>query len=255
MKKVSFLFLLFLVVACSNESNSTKEEITISAASSLTNVLLEIKKEFEIHNEFVEVHLNFGSSGTLQKQIEQGAPVDLFVSASSSHFKTLLDKEMIDQNSVVNLLTNELVLVKNKASELAISDFSDLTNENINTIAIGIPETVPVGHYSKELLQEIGLWETIQPKIVLAKDVRQVLTYIETNNVDVGIVYSSDAHTSNKIEVIAKANKNHHSPIFYEVGIIHKSEHKELAKEFSLFLQSESSVEIFKQYGFKPLIN
>ncbi|MBD8070494.1 molybdate ABC transporter substrate-binding protein [Bacillus sp. PS06] len=253
MKKYAYLMIFFFLIACSNDAPSTKEEITISAAASLTNALLEAKKEFELIHDSVEVHVNVGSSGTQQKQIEQGAPVDLFLSASSLNFHQLLDEGLIEQSSVIALLTNSIVLVKNKDSELAITDFSDVTNDSVKTIALGIPETVPVGQYSKELFLTLGIWDSIQPKIILAKDVRQVLTYVETGNVDAGIVYSSDALTSEKIEVMANAEKSLHSPIIYEMGIVKSSHKKELAAQFADFLQSEKALSIFRKYGFTPL--
>lgn len=246
-----FILLLFILAGCSSpQSEDAKTEITVSAAASLTDVLLEIKKEFEIQDPSLHIHFNFGSSGSLQKQIEQGAPVDLYISASKIKFQEIVTANLVEPSSTTTLLTNKLVLATPKNRTLGITDFSDLANSSVKKIAIGIPETVPAGQYSKELLNNLKLWNSLEDKLILAKDVRQVLTYLETGNVDAGILYLSDATNSDEINIVKTVEEHLHSPIEYQAGIISSSKQKEKAKEFLNFLLSSRSTEVFEQHGF-----
>jgi molybdate transport system substrate-binding protein len=250
------IFLLILLSACSNpKMEDRKVELTVSAAASMQEALADIQKIYEKENNQVKILFNFGSSGALQQQIAQGAPVDLFLSAAEDKFDDLVIKDFIDKKESVELVGNELVLIQKKNKKNVILErFSDLTDDSVIRISIGTPETVPAGKYAKETLEHLNLWNQLENKTVFAKDVRQVLTYVETGNVDAGIVYKTDALLSPKIEIIAIADKTSHSPIIYPLGIIKNSKHKEEAKRFYEFLQSEHAVEIFKEYGFTTFI-
>ncbi|WP_078544276.1 molybdate ABC transporter substrate-binding protein [Litchfieldia alkalitelluris] len=249
------LFYCFLMLAgcSSNQTDHPKIEITVSAAASLTDVLLEIKKEFELQEPSIHVQVNFGSSGSLQKQIQQGAPVDLYISASKLNFQEAMTANLVEPSSAITLLTNQLVLATPKDTTLSINDFSDLANSSVKKIAIGIPETVPAGQYAKELLTTLNLWNNLENKLVLAKDVRQVLTYLETGNVNAGIVYLSDAINSDKIHIIKTVEQNLHSPINYQAGILTSSNQRGAAETFLYFLKSSDSTELFEKYGFEPV--
>lgn len=256
-----FLFLLIFVVACSNHeqsgpssdnqqttSESKDEKLTISAAASLKDAMDVIQHTYEEEHPTITLQFNFGASGSLQQQISQGAPVDLFFSAAEDKFDLLVDEGMIAKEDGMDLLGNELVLVVPKGSQ-SIKGFEDVVTK-ADKISIGTPETVPAGKYAKESLEKLGIWKDIEPKVVFAKDVRQVLSYVETGNVDAGIVYKTDASVSNKIEIVASADPATHSPIIYPVGIIKDSEHYEAAKEFYDYLQSDEALKVFENYGF-----
>lgn len=240
-------FLLFMLVGCtSTESVEKKSEITISAAASLKNVLEEIKVNYEKEYQ-VTINLNFAASGMLSKQIEQGAPVDLFFSADEQHFTSLVEKGMMKKEDTTPLLRNELVLITPKESTM--SAFNDI--HHINKLAIGIPDTVPAGQYAKEALDNLNIWQDIEGKIITAKDVRQVLSYVETGNVDAGIVYKTDAYTTDKVKKIATIDSSLHSPIIYPVGIVAKTKNFKESKKFFDYLKSENSLKLFEKYGFK----
>ncbi|MEH6948372.1 molybdate ABC transporter substrate-binding protein [Bacillus sp. JJ634] len=262
MKKLSFLFfsilLLSLVMSgCSNNepSKQTQEAaneevtLTISAAASLQDALTDITATFEKEHPDVNINYNFGASGALQQQISQGAPVDLFFSAAEDKFDKLVEGDLIEKG--IDLLGNELVLIIPKYSSRGIESFEDLTKAK--KISIGTPETVPAGKYAKETLEHLKIWTEVERNTVYAKDVRQVLTYIETSNIDAGIVYKTDALISPKVEIIATANENTHAPIIYPVGVIKNSSHPKEAQLFYEYLQSEQSINVFKKYGFKGL--
>ncbi len=225
-------------------------KLTISAAASLNDALQEIKHNFEQTNENITILYNFGGSGTLQKQIEQGAPADLFLSASADKFSKLDEKGLIDGKHKGIMVSNRLVLIKPKNASLEIRSLDDLAQEEVSHLAIGIPESVPAGNYAKETLEHAGLWNRLEEKLVLGKDVRQVLSYVETGNVEAGFVYESDASISGKVEKVLTVEEEYHSNIEYPAGVLKDTEHPEQAIQFFEYLLSDEAAEIFKKYGF-----
>ncbi|OIK10781.1 molybdate ABC transporter substrate-binding protein [Bacillus sp. MUM 116] len=268
MKKLSLLFftmMLFLLAlsGCATKEQTKKPaeqkqaasekkvELTISAAASLQNALTDIKAEFAKEHPNVTVNYNFGASGALQQQISQGAPVDLFFSAAEDKFQKLVQGGLIEKKNGTDLVGNDLVLVVPKDSTKGIKTFEDLTKAD--KVALGTPESVPAGKYGKETLDKLNVWKSIEGKVVYGKDVRQVLTYVETNNVDAGIVYKTDALTSQKVKIVATAMEDTHDPIVYPVGVIKNSAHPKEAQLFYNYLQNEQSMKTLEKYGFKKL--
>jgi molybdate transport system substrate-binding protein len=254
--------LLFSVAGCNStekkETNEAKEKkepvtLTVSAAASLQDLLKEIQKQYSKKQPNVELAFNFGSSGALQQQIEQGAPVDLFFSAAEDKFKTLADKGFIDKKEGKNVLGNELVLIVPKDGGKEVKGMESLKDPSIKQIALGTPEAVPAGKYAKQSLTKLNLWLDVEEKAVYAKDVRQVLTYVETNNVDAGIVYKTDAKVSDKVKIVETIPADSHDAIVYPLGIIKNTKHKEEAKGFYDYLQTKEALDIFKKYGFTVL--
>lgn len=245
------LLLVGILAGCSStETNTTKEvELTISAAASLQDALEELQKNYEKEHTNIKIIYNFGGSGALQQQILNGAPVDLFFSATQDKFDELVKKGLINNTKETDLLANELVLIVPNNNEKQIQSFEDLTKSE--KIALGTPETVPAGQYGVESLQNMKLWSAVESKIVYTKDVRQVLTYTETENVDAGIVYKTDALVSDKVSVVASANEDTHTPIIYPVGVIKDSKHVKEAEDFYHFLQSDEAMKVFEKYGFQ----
>jgi len=255
MKKIMLgMFIMsFLIVgtACSSEhveSRSNKTILTVSAASSLREVLDEIGKTFQEANPDIELRFNFGASGALKQQIEQGAPIDLYISASEDTYAELVDRDFIHIGA--SLVSNELVIITSKDAEYDLQHFSDLTNKDIEKLAMGTPITVPAGIYGQQALQYEGVWEQLQEKLVFAKDVRQVLTYVETGNAQAGIVYKTDVMSSDKVKVVVKADPKSHNPIKYPVGILDSTNYKTEALLFFEYLKSDKAEEIWKQFGF-----
>jgi molybdate transport system substrate-binding protein len=252
---LSLAMIMLILSGCSTKDDSTTTErpieLTISAAASLQNALEEIRANFEKNHSNVKVFFNFGASGALQQQISQGAPVDLFFSAAEDKFDALVNEGLITSDQSVDLVGNELVLVVPKEEEQAIKAFEDLPKAK--KVSIGTPETVPAGKYAKETLKNLQVWSSLENKVVYAKDVRQVLTYVETNNIDAGIVYKTDALISTKVDIVASAPENAHGPIIYPLGMIKKSSHIKEAELFYEYLQNEESMEVFEKYGFTSL--
>lgn len=233
------------------ESQQTEPvELTISAAASLNEALIEIKKSFEKENPQIKLLFNIGGSGALKQQILQGAPVDLFLSAARDPFDELIQAGLIEKQTQVDLLGNQLILVTNKETPANINGFSDLKLGKVNKIAIGIPQSVPAGKYAKQTLEYLGLWENLEPIVIQTKDVRQALTYVETGNVDAGIVYMTDVHVSDKVKVVATADEQTHESIIYPAGVIKSSVKKKEAELFLSYLQGKPAKTIFENYGF-----
>lgn len=261
MKKKHFFLLLFVflvVVACESDkhteiADATQEKeatpITISAASSLMEAMQEIKEVYETNHD-VELVFNFGGSGKLAQQIEQGAPVDVFLSASARWMNTLEEKNQIDLSTRQTITGNKLVLIGNVDTNIQIDSLKEIKELPIEKVAIGNPESVPAGQYTKEALESINIWTGLQNKFVLAKDVRQVLTYIETGNIEVGFVYKTDAYASNDVTILKEVESSYHEAILYPGAIVSRSRHKEEAEAFLHFLLSSSGQAILNKHGF-----
>jgi molybdate transport system substrate-binding protein len=197
------------------------------------------------------LRFNLGASGTLQQQIEQGAPIDVFLSAAPPQMDALASKSLLMDGSRRDLVRNSIVLIA-PASGGRVSSFQDLARAQVKFIAVGEPQTVPAGAYAKEVLTHLGLYDSLQSKFVLARDVRQVLTYVSTGNADAGIVYSTDARTTPQVKVVAVAPEDSHSPVIYPVAILKGTHNAAAAKAFCDYLFSPKAQDIFKKFGFAP---
>ena len=178
----------------------------------------------------VDFRNNFGASGTLAREIEQGAPVDAIISAGTKPIDDLQAKGLLVAGTRADLLRNSLVLIAPQDSKLA--GFDDLAQPAVRLVAMGDPASVPAGQYGLETLNALHLYDKIKSKIVLGKDVRQVLTYVETGNVDAGLVYATDARISAKVRVVAVAPEPSHHPIVYPVAIVAGSRNQQAARDF-----------------------
>ena len=196
------------------------------------------------------MNYNFGASGSLEKQIEQGAPADLFLSASAKNMKALVDKGLVESGKQRNLLGNSLVVIIPKGSNAAVKSLADLSSPSIGKIAVGIPESVPAGQYAKEALSQASLWDSLSNKLVQAKDVKAVLQTVETGNADAGFVYRTDALNSDKAEIAFDVDPSSYTPILYPAGILGASKNPQQAEAFYQFLQSTEALNVFKTYGF-----
>lgn len=253
MKKSLLFFLLtaLFVWGCSSpEAAPEKVEILLSAAASLAEPLQEIKKDFEAEHQNVTISINLGASGTLQKQIEQGAPADLFWSAGKGQMDALEKQSLLLEGTRRDAAVNQLVLIVPADKELKLKAFPDLATPDVKKIGLGTPETVPAGKYAQEALTFYQAWEAVQPKAVFGKDVKQVLTYVERGDVDAGLVYRSDALTSGKVKIVATAEKDSHSPIVYPLAVLKNSKHQDQAKQLLEYLSKPHAQEVLKKAGF-----
>ena len=244
-------FVILVAVGC-NDQSATQIELTVSAAASMQDAIKAVGEAYTEEHPNTEINYNLGSSGTLAQQIEQGAPVDVFISANEEFMNTLEEKDLLLPGTRKDLLKNEVVLiVPNNANTPKITDFKDLTSGEVKRFSIGQPESVPAGEYGKEVLTSLNIYNQLEPKTVFAKDVRQVLSYVETGNVDAGVVYATDAQISNGVKVVATAPFDTHKPIIYPAAVLKQTENQDTAKEFVEFLSSDQAKATFEEYGFK----
>ncbi|MDJ0555912.1 MAG: molybdate ABC transporter substrate-binding protein [Microcoleaceae cyanobacterium MO_207.B10] len=252
----------FLIISCSQTIDTSSSEpttspvnLTVSAAASLKDAMQEIKPIYEQKNSNTSLTLNLASSGSLRQQIEQGAPVDLFISASPFHMNILQEKGLIVEETRRDLLKNQMVLIVAQENTSSVNIFQDLIKDTVKNISIGKPESVPAGKYGKEVLTSLGIYEAVEPKIVFAKNVHQIVNYVATGNVDAGIVYQTDTNTSNKVKIVANAPEKSHTPVVYPIAIIKDSKNIEAAEQLEEFMFTPEVKAVFEKYGFITLNN
>ncbi|MNM01076.1 Molybdate-binding periplasmic protein precursor [compost metagenome] len=225
-----------------------KTQLLVSAAASLQDSLDKIEVTYEKLHPDVDLVFNYAASGTLQKQIEQGAPADIFFSAGDKQMNALVDAGLIGSHQ--ELLKNQLVVVVPANSKAKLTTISQLTGSSYKKIAVGQPESVPAGQYAQQALTYRNIWDTLQSKLVFGKDVRAVLSYVETGNVDAGFVYKTDALTTSKVKIALTVGAQAHKAINYPLGIVKNTEHSAQATEFYNYLKTSAATSVFKSYGF-----
>lgn len=206
------------------QAATKKTEIIVSAAASLQDSLDKIALLYEKKHPDIDLVFNYAASGTLQKQIEQGAPADLFFSAGDKQMNALVEGGLISDHKV--LLKNQLVVVVPSDSKVKLTTITQLTDKAFKKVAVGQPESVPAGQYAQQSLTAKKVWDPLQSKLVFAKDVRQVLSYVETGNADAGFVYKTDALTSKKTKIALTVGPHVHKAINYPAGIVKSSKNQ-----------------------------
>ena len=228
---------------------SSVNELIVSAAVSLKDAFNEIAALNEKRNG-TKTHFNFGASGALQKQIESGAPADVFASAGAKQMDDLAAKGFIVPATRMDFARNALVLIV-PSKGTGIGSFSDLTNPAAKKIAVGNPKTVPAGQYTDQTLNRLKLLPQIQAKLIFAEDVRQVLDYVVRDEVEAGVVYSSDALSAgDNVKVVARAADDSHDPILYPIAIVKESKQQEVARKFIDLVLSAEGQAILTKHGF-----
>lgn len=251
MRKSVSAVAVFLVLAWTHTSVYA-DEILVSAAASLTDVLKEISSGYQAKSKHT-VKFNFGPSSGLARQIEEGAPADLFFSADLPQMETLEKNGRLEPGTRKNLLSNQLVIIVPTDSKLAISSPKDLLKADIKRIALAEPSSVPVGVYSSKYLADEGLWDKAKTKIVPVQDVRATLASVESGNVEAGFVYKTDAAVSKKVKIAYEVPVDKGPKITYPMAIVKDSKRKEAARDFLNFVQSPAAKVAFKKYGFVVL--
>ena len=256
-KRLKFLSTLcclsLLLTGCS--SSTKKEDKTIelnnSAAASLKEAMADLEAAYTSKNPEVSFVINYGSSGSLQQQIEQGAPCDLFISAGEKQMTALEEEGLLLDGTNKDLVKNSLVLVTSNDSE--ISSIDSLNSDAVSKIALGEPSSVPAGKYADETLTSLAIKDSLNNKLVFAKDVKEVLAWTASGNADAGFVYLSDALSSDGVKIVETISEEYHSPITYPVAIIKDSDDIDAAKAFEDFLFTDEAQEIFEKYGYKSV--
>src|SRR5881397_980135 len=229
------------------------QEMTLSMAISMKETVETLGRQFMHSRPGVVLRHNLGASGELSKQIEAGAPVDLFISAAARQMDELETKGLLVPGSRRVFARNVLVAVKPADSRLDLARPSDLLDPRVKRIVIGNPKTVPVGQYTEESLRALGLWDRVQGKLVFAENVRQALDYVARGEVDAGFVYATDAAVRpGRVKEAFRPAEDTYRPVTYPVAMVRESRHKALAQAFIDALLSASGQAVLRRFGFLP---
>jgi molybdate transport system substrate-binding protein len=232
------------------KQSEEKAELTILAAASLTDVCNELKTMYEREHSNVTLTFSYAGSGALQTQIEEGAPADLFISAAKKQMNALKEKNLMKEDTICNLLENKVVLIVPKDGKLELTSFEDVKKDTVTMIGIGEVESVPAGQYAKRIFTNLGLWETVEAKANFGTDVRTVLGWVETSAVSCGVVYATDAYSTDLVKIVAEAPEGSCDPVIYPAGVVASSKNITTAEAFLAFLKSDEAMKVFKDYGF-----
>ncbi|MGR0306124.1 molybdate ABC transporter substrate-binding protein [Acinetobacter beijerinckii] len=235
----------------SHTQASAVDKVTVYAAASLTNAINELDVIYEQKNK-VQIQTSYAGSSTLAKQIEAGAPADIFISADVQWMDYLQKKQLVSANDRVNLLGNRLVVIAPKARpiKLKIDKSFDFTRVAQGKWCTGNTKSVPVGKYAKQVLNSIGWWDKVSTRLVETEDVRAALNFVARGECQLGIVYATDAAISKNVVIVGTFPENTHQPIIYPIGLVKKNTE---SMKFYKFLQSSQATKVFKKYGFSVL--
>ena len=245
------LSVLLLLAALASPARGN-EAILVSAAASLSGAFHEIAARFTTATG-TQVACNVGASGLLQRQIEAGAPVDVFASAGAAPMDALAARGLIEESSRRIIARNSLVVVVPRGAAPPLSAFAELLAPGVRRIAIGNPKTVPAGRYAQELLRNLGLWEALAPRLVFGEDVRQVLDYVVRQEVEAGLVYATEVAVAGDATTIALvAPAEAYTPIVYPVAVVRATRHRDAAARFTEFVAAADGQRILQAHGFPP---
>jgi molybdate transport system substrate-binding protein len=237
--------------AASSSASADNVNLTIAAAASLTDVSKELIDAYKKVAPNVTLTFTYGASGALQTQIEQGAPVDIFMSAAQKQMDALETGKLLLDGSRVKLLENKVVLIVPADSKLGLKSFEDVAGDTVKKVALGDPASVPAGQYAEEVFTSLKILDKVKAKANYGSDVRQVLTWVESGEVECGVVYSTDAKTTDKVTVVCEAPEGSVKAIIYPAAIVKASKHATEAQAFIDFLKSPDATALFVKYGFK----
>ena len=243
-----------LLLALSMDPRSAHaQDVTLSVAISMKDVVEELGRGFRAARPAVKLRYNLGSSGELQKQIEAGAPVDLFISAASRQMDELEKKGLILAATRRVFARNVLTVIRPSDSQIDITKPSDLLDPRVTKIVIGSPKIVPVGQYAEESLRALGLWERLQRKLVFAENVRQALDYVARGEVDAGFVYATDAGTRpRQVKEAFRPAEDTYRPVLYPAAVVAGAKHASIAQAYIELLLSRDGQAVLARYGFLP---
>lgn len=224
-------------------------DVTVFAAASLTDSLKQIAADYQKQTGQT-VTFNFEASSMLARQIEEGAPADIFFSADETQMDRLAERGLIDTATRVDRLGNTLVVVAPKGSELQIHSPGDLAADSVKQIALADPKAVPAGVYAKEWLKKFGVWDAVEAKVVPAENVRNALAAVASGNVDAGVVYKTDAAISKQVKIVHEVPRADGPDIRYPMALVKASEHSDEAKRFLEYLNSDDASRVFERFGF-----
>ena len=228
---------------------ATAGEVLVFAAASLTDALQEIAASYE-KSSGDKVLLNLAASSILARQIQEGAPADLFLSAGEEAMDQLAARGLLLAGTRRSVLSNTLVIVVPSGSKLKIASPQDLAGPRVRALALAEPQSVPAGIYAREYLQGKGLWRAVAAKVIPTESVRAALAAVESGNAEAGIVYKTDAGISKKVRIAYEVPRAEGPKISYPFAVIAGSKQQAAARRFLAYLESPAALEVFRKYGF-----
>ncbi|MGH7886315.1 MAG: molybdate ABC transporter substrate-binding protein [Candidatus Binatia bacterium] len=251
-KQIKLLVPVLIAIFFCTSSISRADDILVAAAASLTDVLKDVGKAYQAKGTN-KILLTLGPSNFLARQIDEGAPADLFFSADLTQMDFLDKRGRLEPGTRKNLLSNQLVIIVSVDSKLKFASPKELLKPEVRKIALADPAAVPVGVYTGKYLADEGLWDQVKPKVVPVQDARATLASVESGNVEAGFVYKTDAAVSNKVKIVYEVPVERGPKITYPLALIKESREKEAARDFANYLGSPSAKAAFKKYGFVVL--
>lgn len=249
-----------VLAGCANQSGGSSSSspsseaapvsLTVSAAASLTDVMNDIKTAYESKHKNVTITNTFGASGTLQKQIENGADADIFFSAAQSNMDSLEKESLLLDGTRKDIVGNTIEFIVPKDGGKTITSLDELKGDSFKQIALGNPDAVPAGKYATQILTDAGVYDAIKSKIVQGSDVRATLNYVETGNAEGGFVFSTDAKSSDKVKSGYTIPADKQPKITYPAAVIKASKNQDAAKALVTYLSSSEAQKLFEKYGF-----
>lgn len=228
-------------------------DLHIQAAASLKDALNEVTEAYSAQHPEVTFTINYDSAGNLQAQIEQGAPADIFIPAAKKYMDSLEEAGLLLDGTRTDVLSNSLVVVVPKGRASGIKSLADLASAELEVVALGDPESVPAGKYALQAMEAAGVKDSVMEKAILGKDVRSVLTYVETGDADAGVVYRSDALISTAVDTACTIDPSMHEPVVYPAAVIKTSREHKAAQAFIEHLTSPQAQAVFEKFGFSSV--
>jgi len=240
------ILIMTLSIIATMVSAVSAAEVRLSVAASMTDATRELIATYQKQNAGTTLYPNYAASGSLARQIELGAPADIFISANPVWMTYLVNKGVVAAETITNFARNSLVFVGKK--DLQVTSLSDLTK--LERIAVGSPKSVPAGQYAEQALNAAGIFDVLQNKLIMAKDVRQALMYADRGEADGAFVYNTDALLARKAKILLQIPQSLYDEVVYPVGLTTVGEKNRAAADFFDYLKSAEATGILQEYGF-----
>ncbi|MFA6849402.1 MAG: molybdate ABC transporter substrate-binding protein [Selenomonadaceae bacterium] len=254
---VSLLAVCLLSAGCGTTEKKAEKtasiEINVSAALGLKEALVDIQKKYEKAHPEAKIVYNFAAAGVLASQIENGAPCDIFLSAAIKQVNDLKAKGLLQEDTIKDIVGNRLVLAVPRGNPLQLKNFKDLTKESVHYIGFGDIKTMPAGQYGKECLENIGIWQQVEPKFVVGKTVREIVAYVESGNADAAVAFETVVINNPKVEIAAFAPEGTHQTVLFPGAMLKNTKNEMAVRSFFDYLTSADALDIFQKYGFSSL--
>jgi molybdate transport system substrate-binding protein len=224
--------------------------VVVSAGVSVQKPMTEIASQYRRRFPNAKLQLKFGVTGIMQQQVEKGETIDVIVTSSQKSMDELQAEGLVVSSTRAILARNRMTLIVPSKSRVAVRSFADLAKPEVKSLAIAAPQTVAAGQYARQILNNLGLWKSVRPKIVQAKDVDGAVDQVEQGRTDAAIVYRTNAIGNPRVRIVSVAPANLHTPIVYSLAVTTASKQQSEARRFASYLTSASAQKVLQRHGF-----